>query len=577
MKKGILTSLGLAAVLTLGLVVVNEYRSNVVDAEVENTSTLSFADKAERIEFSTTKQVWSQNGITLTNNKGSSTTAIADYANPVRIYKSSDVVIEAEMFTKITFESAANDASGEASKNYLDNLSSIFGDAAVVDGTTVTVELDGPVSSYSFTASVGQIRFYSVSVTHVSDLYIALGNKFSKYYGDGNYVKSTKINVKGETTDEVKSCFHAGVSKLERITYYQEDALWMENGTGYSYYGTSGSNMTNGKVASVGETSESIAYTGKTMDQYYVTLNDFVKGENESIYVEENESLKNGWSYENGVYTSDDESVIDAFRLFTAPLWLNESEQTANYIQYEKVTVEEVDNTLVLKLHINPTNSGLLVDGSNNVFSVAYIEKGTAHTYHVGNYVEVDSTHCKLDCFFCDDTTPVEHTGGQATTESGPICELCGNEYGEPLSEATVTYSYEFTSKQFTANETKTLGGISWTLSGDGSYWGYDTQYGKGQQFGSGSKPYKSLALVSTGFAGKQINEIIINTSGASSTAAKLVVKVGGQQVYSATITASAKDYTINCTGYSGEITFEYTQTAKKAIYIKSISVTYVE
>ena len=54
-------------------------------------------------------------------------------------------------------------------------------------------------------------------------------------------------------------------------------------------------------------------------------------------------------------------------------------------------------------------------------------------------------------------------------------------------------YSYTFTSKQFSANGTKTLNSVNWTLAGNGSYWGYDAT--KGQQFGSGNYPYKSLTL----------------------------------------------------------------------------------
>lgn len=33
---------------------------------------------------------------------------------------------------------------------------------------------------------------------------------------------------------------------------------------------------------------------------------------------------------------------------------------------------------------------------------------------------------------------------------------------------------YTFTATEFTANGTKTLNGVDWTLAGDGGYWGYD-------------------------------------------------------------------------------------------------------
>lgn len=133
-------------------------------------------------------------------------------------------------------------------------------------------------------------------------------------------------------------------------------------------------------------------------------------------------------------------------------------------------------------------------------------------------------------------------------------------------------YSYTFTAKQFTANGTKTLNGVDWNLSGDGGYWGHDGT--KGQQFGSNNAPYKSLNFSTDDIPGT-IESIVINTSGASSTNAKLVVTVGGVQ-YGAqkSLTASATNHTFEGAS-SGEINLSYTQTSKKAIYIKSITVTY--
>ena len=133
-------------------------------------------------------------------------------------------------------------------------------------------------------------------------------------------------------------------------------------------------------------------------------------------------------------------------------------------------------------------------------------------------------------------------------------------------------YSYTFTSKQFSANGSKTLNNVSWTLAGDGNYWGYDGT--KGQQFGSGSAPYKTLTLSTSGISGT-ITKIIINTSGASSVNASFTVSVGGTQYGSSTkLMTSATAYTFTGSK-SGEIKFSYTQTSSKALYIKSISVTY--
>ena len=144
----------------------------------------------------------------------------------------------------------------------------------------------------------------------------------------------------------------------------------------------------------------------------------------------------------------------------------------------------------------------------------------------------------------------------------------------EPAVGIEKIYTYTFTKSQYSANGTKDLGGINWTLSGDGGYWGFDST--KGQQLGSGSKPYKTLTFNTEDIKGT-IKKITINTSGASSINGSFTVTVGGTQYGSSTkLTTTATDYIFEGES-SGEIIFNYTQTSSKAIYIKSIEITYVE
>ena len=128
------------------------------------TASLSFASTAQRTEFSTTKQVWQQNGITFTNNKAASSSSVADYSNPIRVYKSSEVIIEVggKGITKVVF----NCASG-----YADELiSSTFADGtAVQNSNTVTVTLGSPVTSFKITAIGAATRFNSIEVTYVQE------------------------------------------------------------------------------------------------------------------------------------------------------------------------------------------------------------------------------------------------------------------------------------------------------------------------------------------------------------------------------------------------------------------------
>lgn len=146
---------------------------------------------------------------------------------------------------------------------------------------------------------------------------------------------------------------------------------------------------------------------------------------------------------------------------------------------------------------------------------------------------------------------------------------------GVSFAQTSKTYSYTFTKKVFTADkQSQTLNGISWTVSTDGSYWDYNAQ--KGQQFGSSKKSAKTLVLSTTEISGT-ITSIKVNTSGASDITASLSVSVGTTTFgspYTLTSTATTKEFTGSATG---EIKLSYTQTSSKAIYIKSIEVTYSE
>ena len=136
-------------------------------------------------------------------------------------------------------------------------------------------------------------------------------------------------------------------------------------------------------------------------------------------------------------------------------------------------------------------------------------------------------------------------------------------------------YSYTFTKTMFTANGAVELAGFNWTLDGDGGYWGLDSN-GKGQQFGSSKKPYKSMTLSTSDIPGT-ITKIVLNTSGASSIVGTATVTVGGVKFGNTiTLTATATDYTLEGSAI-GDVVFSYTQTSSKAIYIKSITITYTQ
>ena len=194
------------------------------------------------------------------------------------------------------------------------------------------------------------------------------------------------------------------------------------------------------------------------------------------------------------------------------------------------------------------------------------------HNY--GDGVETTAPTCTtagektFTCGNCGDTyTDAIPATGHNYVEG--TCSVCGSE--ESVLVET-TYTYEFTATQFSANGTQALGGINWTLAGDGGYWGYDGT--KGQQIGSGSKPYKSATLTSTSF--NSVSKIVINTSGASGINGNAKVYVDATEVGTIALTKTATEYTFDVANLTGAIKLVYTQTSSVAIYIKSIEVTYM-
>ena len=154
-----------SAVKPLGLNLRADVRQAIVTEPVEVTATLTFdANKTNRTFFSADEQIWEQNGLKFTNAQGSSTSSVADYADPVRLYKSSTIKIEAPGYiTKIEFQSVTGEKLGF--------LTSLLPNASVV-GSTVTEVYDGSSTSVLYSLTTGQIQLYSITVTYSSEGYI---------------------------------------------------------------------------------------------------------------------------------------------------------------------------------------------------------------------------------------------------------------------------------------------------------------------------------------------------------------------------------------------------------------------
>ena len=115
--------------------------------------------------------------------------------------------------------------------------------------------------------------------------------------------------------------------------------------------------------------------------------------------------------------------------------------------------------------------------------------------------------------------------------------------------------------------------GNIWLVESDASESVYDGD--KGVHYGTSKKAVSYLQLSTSTIPGN-ITKIVVNASGASGTSAKLNIQVGGAAFGNqASLTASAAEYSFIGEA-SGEIIVKVTQTsAQKALYVKSIVVTY--
>ena len=144
-----------------------ELVNGVISERVEGTApeapksdadaVLTFDDVANRTSYSEEKQVWSANGITVTNNVHESTQPVKDYANPVRFYANTNLVIEyTGKIAKIVITTAGG-------KNVPADLA-IEGAKLTVEDTVATIVLDTPATSLTIAKLVSQIRVAKIEV-----------------------------------------------------------------------------------------------------------------------------------------------------------------------------------------------------------------------------------------------------------------------------------------------------------------------------------------------------------------------------------------------------------------------------
>ena len=187
--------------------------------------TITFNNTAKRTEYSTTKQVWEENGIVVTNNKASSTTDVGNYCNPARFYKSSTVTIAYPGMTKIVIVGADENKYQTPIKDSL-ATGNIEGATISSQDSEYTIVFDSSIDAYTFTCSA-QIRVASITVyfaeTKIDSASLTLGDEITlNYYvtmvDDAHREATMHFTLDNKTYDV------AGVEKDGRYVYSLEIA-----------------------------------------------------------------------------------------------------------------------------------------------------------------------------------------------------------------------------------------------------------------------------------------------------------------------------------------------------------------
>lgn len=364
----------------------------------EESVTLSFADKANRTSFSTTQQIWEENGIKLTNDKDSATSDVADYAAPARFYKGSTITIEYPGMTKIVLACSGS--------NYAKAPTGLTGATASTSGTTLTITLNEPVDSFSFNCNSSQLRVTSMTVY---------------YEAASETPECTHTNTTTTTVDA--TCTTEG-----SVTVTCDDC---EEILSTETLPTIDHTYVNGTCTACGETQALGTTTLNIVIADYADANNWVNA-TQYTTIEDNITITASGESDTGKYYSNGEN----WRLY----------QTEN----AKVTFAANGNYTIISVKVtyNVANTGVLQMNSENILSGTVIDvNATSITLSVGNtgtatngqvrITEMEIVYKQSDC---------DHTYEESVTP--PTC----------TDKGYTTYTCSKCSDSYTNNETPALG-----------------------------------------------------------------------------------------------------------------------
>ena len=279
------------------------------------------------------------------------------------------VTVTGYKLTSATAVTAQNSADTKILKYTDATFTATVNEGYTFDGW-YTAETGGELKSSELSFKVENVyeghtyyaRYSVIPTTTPSDEVNAL---FAKYYGEGSYTKDSVLNTSKMADNEVAKYFHASADIKYRKTVYTSTGLTMTTSTdGVTYEDESKYENGDGNVVHTG-LGGNWTVNRPSVEEWFVTLKDFV------------DASTTGWEYEDGVYShnlvaataTEEDELTRMAREFVAPMWLAPNANNYGYASFTKLTVKEDEGKLVMKLYIDATDSGILVEGSENVFS----------------------------------------------------------------------------------------------------------------------------------------------------------------------------------------------------------------
>lgn len=179
----------------------------ILSTSAAGSATLSFEPDGNRTSLTTSGQVWSANGITLTNTKGTSS-QLRDNLNDnhIRLYQGSNVTIEyTSNMTKIELSCPT-----AAYAQVWDTSDKDSNTTVAVSGTTATITFANPTTSYSITGFSAQTRVNEITV------YTTTGSGS----GSGGNGGSTPFDPTNKTAAEIMTAAKAltGSETIANVT-----------------------------------------------------------------------------------------------------------------------------------------------------------------------------------------------------------------------------------------------------------------------------------------------------------------------------------------------------------------------